>query len=189
MPFTFSPTALPDVILIESRMFHDDRGYFREGFKASEFAAAGLPTEFRQDNTSRSTKGVVRGLHFQTDPHAQGKLVGVTQGAVLDVAVDIRVGSPTYGQWVAEELSAENGLLLWIPGGFAHGFSVLSDSADLVYKCTHEFVGSADGGISWNDPDLAIDWRVTDPIVSAKDVDLLRLCDSTPGFVYRGPSD
>ncbi len=184
MPFSFSPTVLDGVILVQSRIFEDDRGYFREGFKASEFAAAGLPTEFVQDNTSRSRRGVVRGIHYQTDPHAQGKLVGVTQGSVIDVAVDLRVGSPTYGQWMAEELTDDNGKMLWIPVGFGHGFSVLSDYADLVYKCTDEFDAKADGGIAWNDPDLAIDWKVSDPIVSDKDVALPRLSDAKPGFVW-----
>ncbi len=183
MPFTFESTAIPDVVLVKSRIFPDSRGYFREGFKASEFVAAGLPTEYAQDNTSRSNKGVVRGIHFQSDPYAQGKLVGVTQGAVFDVAVDLRVGSPTYGEWVGEELSEENGHLLWIPEGFGHGFSVLSDVADLVYKCTKEFNGSADGGIAWDDRDLGIDWRVTDPIISDKDASLPTLDQA--GVLFR----
>jgi dTDP-4-dehydrorhamnose 3,5-epimerase len=184
MPFTFEPTPLEGVVLVASRVFGDDRGYFREGFKASEFAAAGLPTVFTQDNTSRSKRGVVRGLHFQTDPRGQGKLVTVTQGAVLDVAVDVRQGSPTYGQWFGVELTAENALSLWIPVGFAHGFSVLSDHADLVYKCTDEFSGVHDGGIAWNDPDIAVDWRVAEPIISEKDALLLPLSQSEPGFRY-----
>ncbi len=184
MPFTFVNTEIVGVVVVESRMFHDDRGYFREGFKASEFVEAGIPTSFLQDNTSRSKRGVVRGLHFQSDPHSQGKLVSVTQGSVLDVAVDLRSGSPTYGKWVAEELTESNGRMLWIPAGFAHGFSVLSESADLVYKCTTEFHGPADGGIAWNDPDLGIDWQVDNPVISSKDAELPRLRDSNPGFNY-----
>ncbi len=184
MPFTFEPGPLSGLVLVASRVFADDRGYFREGFKASEFAAAGLPTTFMQDNTSRSQRGVVRGLHFQTDPRGQGKLVTVTHGAVLDVAVDVRSGSPTYGQWFAVELTDQNALSLWIPVGFAHGFSVLSDYADLVYKCTDEFSGAHDGGIAWNDPDIAVDWRVTDPIISDKDAQLLPLAQSSPGFTF-----
>jgi dTDP-4-dehydrorhamnose 3,5-epimerase len=182
MPFTFTDTPIDGLVVVESRIFADERGYFREGFKASEFAAAGLPTNFLQDNTSRSHKGVVRGLHFQTDPRAQGKLVTVISGRVLDVAVDIRNGSPTYGQWFGVELSDENAKLLWIPAGFAHGFSVLSDSADLVYKCTDEFSGANDGGIAWNDPAIGVDWQVTNPIISAKDESLPLLENGDPGF-------
>jgi dTDP-4-dehydrorhamnose 3,5-epimerase len=184
MPFTFHSTPLVGVVLIESRLFHDDRGYFREGFKASEFAAAGLPTEYLQDNTSRSRRGVVRGLHFQTDPRAQGKLVSVTAGAVLDVAVDLRHGSPSFGQWFGAELTEDNGRLLWIPAGFAHGFSVLSESADLVYKCTDEFSAPHDGGIAWNDPQFGVEWRVDNPIVSDKDASLPVFAERDPGFVF-----
>jgi len=184
MPFTFTPTAIPDVVLVESRIFPDDRGFFREGFKHSDFAAAGLPTAFVQDNVSRSRQGVVRGLHFQRRPKAQGKLVSVARGAVLDVAVDIRVGSPTYGKWVAEELTGDNGRMLWIPAGFAHGFSVLSDYADLTYKCTDEFSGEHDGGILWNDPAIGVEWGVADPVLSSKDEALPLLADCTHGFTY-----
>lgn len=184
MPFTFHETSLDGVVLIESRIFPDERGYFREGFKASEFAAAGLPTSFPQDNASRSKRGVVRGLHFQTDPRAQGKLVSVTSGAVLDVAVDLRHGSPSFGQWYGAELSEDNGRLLWIPAGFAHGFSVLSEAADLVYKCTDEFSAANDGGIAWNDPQFAVDWRVEHPIISDKDASLPTFAVQDPGFRF-----
>lgn len=184
MPFTFHETPLHGVVLIESRIFPDERGYFREGFKASEFAAAGLPVAFPQDNTSRSRRDVIRGLHFQTDPRAQGKLVSVTNGAVLDVAVDLRHGSPSFGQWYAAELSDDNGRLLWIPAGFAHGFSVLSEFADLVYKCTDEFSAASDGGIAWNDPQFAVDWRVENPIVSDKDASLPSFAEQDPGFRF-----
>ncbi len=184
MPFTFHETPLHGVVLIESRIFPDERGYFREGFKASEFAAAGLPTVFPQDNTSRSRRGVIRGLHFQTDPRAQGKLVSVTSGAVLDVAVDLRHGSPSFGQWYGAELSEDNGCLLWIPAGFAHGFSVLSESADLVYKCTDEFSAPHDGGIAWNDPQFGVEWQVAEPIVSDKDESLPTFAQRDPGFQF-----
>jgi dTDP-4-dehydrorhamnose 3,5-epimerase len=177
VPFTFTETPLPGVVLIESRIFGDERGYFREGFKASEFAAAGLPTTFVQDNTSRSRKGVVRGIHFQTAPYAQGKLVSVTQGAVLDVAVDLRDESPTFGHWYGVELTESNGRMLWIPTGFGHGFSVLSDQADLVYKCTDEFSAAHDGGIAWDDSEIGIDWQVSEPIISDKDRQLPTLRD------------
>jgi dTDP-4-dehydrorhamnose 3,5-epimerase len=188
VPFTFTPTGLPGVVLVESRRFADGRGWFAEAFKASEFAAAGLPTSFAQDNRSRSRRGVVRGLHFQRDPMAQGKLVSCGRGAVWDVAVDIRIGSPTFGQWIAEELTEDNGRLLWVPPGFAHGFSVLSEVADLVYKCTQEYSAPHDGGIRWDDPALGIDWRVDagDAVVSEKDSALPLLAASDHGFVFPG---
>lgn len=186
MPFTFTPTEIADVVVVDCRAFADDRGWFAETFKASEFAAAGLPTSFVQDNRSRSRRGVVRGLHFQRDPMAQGKLVGCGRGAVWDVAVDIRVGSPTFGQWVGAELTEENGRLLWVPPGFAHGFSVLSDVADLVYKCTQEYSGPHDGGIRWDDPALGIDWRVDhgDVVMSDKDRSLPLLAGRDHGFRF-----
>jgi dTDP-4-dehydrorhamnose 3,5-epimerase len=186
MPFTFHETPLPGVVRIQTKLFGDERGYFKEGFKASEFEAAGLPTVFLQDNTSRSRRNVVRGLHYQTDPQSQGKLVGVTQGAVFDVAVDVRVGSPTFGEWFGAELSEDNGTMLWIPPGFAHGFSVLTEWADLVYKCTNEFSAAHDGGVLWNDPAIGVDWQVTDPIVSGKDQLLLPLADTATGFRFNG---
>ncbi len=186
MPFTFTPTAITDVVLVESRRFADDRGWFAEAFKASEFEAAGLPTSFAQDNRSRSRRGVVRGLHFQRDPMAQGKLVSCGRGAVWDVAVDLRVGSPTYGQWVAEELTEDNHRMLWIPAGFGHGFAALTDVADLVYKCTQEFSGAHDGGVRWDDPAIGVPWPVdtADVIVSDKDRTLPLLADCDHGFTY-----
>lgn len=175
------------MVLIESRVFADNRGFFREGYKRSDFAAAGLPTEFVQDNVSRSTRGVLRGLHFQRSPKAQGKLVSVANGSVLDVAADLRVGSPTYGRWVAEELSGDNGRMLWIPVGFAHGFCVLSETADLTYKCTDEFSAVDDGGIRWDDPAIGVQWPIADPVLSAKDLELPLLADCDPGFTYQAP--
>lgn len=184
MPFSFAPTAVPDVVVVETRRFADDRGWFAEAFKASDFAAAGLPTGFVQDNRSRSRRNVVRGLHFQRDPMAQGKLVSCGLGAVWDVAVDLRAGSPTYGRWVAEELTEDNGRMLWIPAGFGHGFAALTDVADLVYKCTEEFSAPHDGGIRWDDPDIGVAWPVdpADVIVSDKDRSLPLLADTDPGF-------
>ena len=185
MPFSFSPTEITDVVLVESKSFADNRGFFREGFKRSEFAAAGLPVEFVQDNVSRSAAGVLRGLHYQRDPFAQGKLVSVVQGEIFDVAVDIRSGSPTYGQWVGETLSDENGRMLWLPAGFAHGFCVLSAFADVTYKVAGaEYSGPHDGGIRWDDPDIAIAWPVTDPVLSDKDAALASLADCGHGFTY-----
>ncbi|WP_249583044.1 dTDP-4-dehydrorhamnose 3,5-epimerase [Pseudomonas viridiflava] len=163
-------TKLPDVLILEPKVFGDERGFFYESFNAKAFSeATGLDRQFVQDNHSRSQKGVLRGLHYQID-NAQGKLVRVTVGKVLDVAVDIRRSSPTFGQWVAVELSAENARQLWVPEGFAHGFVVLSDHAEFLYKTTDYYTPSAERCISWNDPDLAIDWQLdATPQLSAKD--------------------
>ena len=163
-------TKLPDVLILEPKVFGDERGFFYESFNAKAFSeATGLDRQFVQDNHSRSQKGVLRGLHYQID-NAQGKLVRVTAGKVLDVAVDIRRSSPTFGQWVAVELSAENARQLWVPEGFAHGFVVLSDYAEFLYKTTDYYTPSAERCISWNDPDLAIDWQLdAAPQLSAKD--------------------
>lgn len=177
MPFTFTRLAIPDVVLVEARSFSDERGYFRESYKATDFAREGLPTSFLQDNLSRSSKGVLRGLHFQRHPYAQGKLVGAARGAVFDVAVDLRPGSSTYGEWVGETLTDENARLLWIPPGFAHGFCVLSDIADLAYKATAEYSGPHDAGVRWDDPAIGIRWPIVDPILSDKDRDLPLLAD------------
>ena len=165
-----TPLAIPDVFLIEPRVFGDDRGFFFESFNHARFEAAiGRQVSFVQDNHSRSNKGVLRGLHFQTQ-NAQGKLVRVSQGAVFDVAVDIRKGSPTYGSWVGEILSAENKRQLWIPEGLAHGFLVLSDSAEFLYKTTNYYAPEYECCIIWNDPDLAIEWPLdVVPALSQKD--------------------
>ncbi|MBA1232496.1 dTDP-4-dehydrorhamnose 3,5-epimerase [Pseudomonas viridiflava] len=163
-------TQLPDVLILEPKVFGDERGFFYESFNAKAFSeATGLDRQFVQDNHSRSQKGVLRGLHYQID-NAQGKLVRVTVGKVLDVAVDIRRSSPTFGQWVAVELSAENARQLWVPEGFAHGFVVLSDHAEFLYKTTDYYTPSAERCIRWDDPDLAIDWQLEEaPQLSAKD--------------------
>lgn len=168
----FTPLAIPDVFLIEPKVFGDARGFFLESFRQDLFnQATGTNHEFIQDNHSRSSKGVLRGLHYQLPPHAQGKLVRVISGAVFDVAVDIRRSSPTFGQWVGAELSAENHRQLWIPPGFAHGFVVLSDTADFVYKTTAYYAPESDRGLLWNDPDIAIAWPDLGqlPLISAKD--------------------
>ncbi len=184
MPFNFTRSQIPDVVVVEPRTFLDARGFFRETYKSSEFAANGLPSVFVQDNYSHSTHGVVRGLHYQKLPRAQGKLVAVSRGEILDVAVDIRKGSPTFGQWIGQVLSAENGCMLYIPPGFAHGFAVLSDEADVVYKVTTEYARELDRGILWNDPDIGVQWHVTAPVLSAKDEQLPRLRDADNNFVY-----
>ena len=154
--------------ILEPKVFGDDRGFFMETFHAKVFADLGLPSEWVQDNHSYSKRGVIRGLHYQLE-NPQGKVVRCTRGRILDVAVDIRRGSATFGQWTGVELSAENKLMLWIPPRFAHGFSVLSDEADVLYKCTTLWHQPSDRSIIWNDPDLAIDWQVEAPSVSPKD--------------------
>jgi len=172
MPFTFTRLAIPDVILIEPTVFPDERGFFIESYKYSEFAAFGIKEHFVQDNHSRSVKGVLRGLHYQRQPKAQGKLVRVVVGEIFDVGVDIRKGSPTYGKWVGEVLSAENKRMLYIPPGFAHGFCVLSEVAEVLYKTTTEYSPEHDAGIIWNDPEIGIEWPIEHPILSEKDAGL-----------------
>ncbi|WP_054073837.1 MULTISPECIES: dTDP-4-dehydrorhamnose 3,5-epimerase [Comamonas] len=168
----FTPLAIPDVFLIEPKVFGDARGFFLESFRQDLFnAATGAHCELIQDNHSRSSKGVLRGLHYQLPPHAQGKLVRVISGAVFDVAVDIRRSSPSFGQWVGAELSAENHRQLWIPPGFAHGFVVLSDTADFVYKTTAYYAPESDRGLLWNDPDIAIAWPQLDIAFSLSEKD------------------
>jgi dTDP-4-dehydrorhamnose 3,5-epimerase len=166
-----TPTKIADVLLLEPKVFGDERGFFFESFNQQVFAeATGVQTVFVQDNHSKSSQGVLRGLHYQTQ-NAQGKLVRVTQGAVFDVAVDIRPGSPTYGQWVGELLSADNKRQLWIPAGLAHGFLVLTESAEFLYKTTAYYAPAFERCIAWNDATLAIDWPLagSTPRLSAKD--------------------
>ncbi len=182
MPFTFTPLHIPDVILIEPRVFPDARGFFLETYKYSDFAAHGIPETFVQDNHSRSIRGVLRGLHYQNPPGAQGKLVRAVRGAIFDVAVDIRPDSATFGQWVGEMLSDENHHMLYIPPGFAHGFLTLSDVADVSYKTTAEYAPELDSGIIWNDPTIAIQWPVQTPILSPKDAALPRLLEADNRF-------
>ncbi|RYZ42892.1 MAG: dTDP-4-dehydrorhamnose 3,5-epimerase [Myxococcaceae bacterium] len=173
-----TPLELPEVLLVEPKVFGDDRGFFLESYHAKRYADAGIAGPFVQDNLSRSVKGTLRGLHFQ-EPHAQGKLVQCLSGAVWDVAVDVRRGSPTFGRWVAAELSFENKRQLWVPPGFAHGFCVLSDSADFFYKCTALYSPETERSVLWNDPDLAIPWPVAgEPLLSGKDKQAPRLKDA-----------
>jgi len=163
-----TPTELPEVLLIEPRVFGDVRGHFYESYQARRYADAGIPGPFVQDNHSRSVRGTLRGLHFQ-EPRAQGKLVQVLRGTVFDVAVDIRRGSPRFGKWVGVELSGEQPRQLWIPPGFAHGFCVLSEFADFFYKCTEVYAPELDRTIVWNDPAIGIRWPVAEPLLSGKD--------------------
>ena len=188
MPFSFKPLEIPDVILVEPKVFGDQRGFFMETYKKSDFKENGIPYEFVQDNHSKSQRGVLRGLHYQLYPRAQGKLVRCVRGRIWDVAVDIRKGSPWFGKWVAVELSEENKLMLWVPPGFAHGFVALEDDTEVMYKVTDEYAPDLDRGIIWNDPDLAIDWPIKDPILSDKDRSLPSFNEAENNFVYGGNS-
>ena len=166
-----TPLAVPDVLLLEPKVFGDERGFFYESFNQDVFRnATGLDVHFVQDNHSRSARNVLRGLHYQIAPKAQGKLVRAVAGEVFDVAVDIRERSPTFGQWVGELLSADNKRQLWIPPGFAHGFLVLSEYVEFLYKTTDYYAPECERGIRWDDPELAIPWPLTgEPVISAKD--------------------
>lgn len=168
MPFTFEPLDLPGVVLVVPRVFADSRGSFFEAYQSSAFREA-IPENFVQDNESHSKKGTVRGLHFQKGAAAQGKLVRCLAGAIWDVAVDLRPGSATFGRWAARTLTSENRHMLFIPAGFAHGFQVISDEADVLYKCTTEYAPQAEGGLIWNDPDLALPWPIAEALLSEKD--------------------
>jgi len=161
-------TRLPGVLVVEPRVFRDARGYFYESFNAARYREAGIDLPFVQDNFSRSRRGALRGLHLQ-QPHPQGKLVSVLAGEVFDVAVDVRVGSPTFGQWVGERLDGESKRQLYVPPGFAHGFCVLSDDTVFHYKCTDLYHPEAELSVAWNDPDLGIEWPVQGPVLSGKD--------------------
>ncbi|MEI7896019.1 MAG: dTDP-4-dehydrorhamnose 3,5-epimerase [bacterium] len=162
-------TPLEGLLIIKPDVFEDDRGYFFESFNQEKFRSAGLDLTFLQDNESKSKKGVLRGLHYQAPPFAQGKLVRVISGSVLDVAVDIRKNSPTYGKWESIVLSGQNKWMYWIPAGFAHGFATLEDDTMFFYKCTNVYSKISEGSIRWDDPDLNINWGVDDPVISEKD--------------------
>ncbi len=185
MPFQFKKTRLPDIVLIEPKIFIDERGFFSELYKESEFKANGINGAFLQVNRSMSKKNVLRGLHYQMDPKAQDKLVFVLKGEIFDVVVDIRKGSPSFGHWVAERLSAENRHMLFIPAGFAHGYCVLSDEAEFVYYCSREYAPELERNIIWNDPVINIDWPIKDPVLSPRDLNgkLLELADNN--FFYK----
>lgn len=162
-------TEIEGLLIIKPKVFEDSRGYFYESYNRERLMEAGIEYDFVQDNQSLSSKGVLRGLHFQNPPHEQGKLIRVITGAVIDVAVDIRKNSPTYGKWVSVELSAANKLMFWVPPGFAHGFATLEDNTTFFYKCTGFYNNAAEGSVLWNDPDLNIDWKISDPMLSERD--------------------
>jgi dTDP-4-dehydrorhamnose 3,5-epimerase len=169
MPFEFQPLQIEGAVLITPRLFPDERGFFMETYKYSDFAAAGIPEAFVQENHSYSARGVLRGLHFQTPPAAQGKLVRVLAGEVFDVIVDLRREGPTFGRWLGVTLSAENRHILYAPPWCAHGFCVLSDEAHVVYKVTHEYAPQNEAGIIWNDPSIGIQWPLPDVLLSQRD--------------------
>lgn len=177
-------TKLKDLLIVKPDVFGDKRGYFFESYNKNVYAMHGLNMVFVQDNESKSSKNVLRGLHFQKPPFAQGKLVRVVKGAVMDVAVDIRKGSPTYGQWDSVVLSGENKLMYWIPEGFAHGFVTLEDDTVFTYKCTNVYNKESEGGIRWNDPALAVEWNVSEPVLSPKDEILPFMSEFESPFVY-----
>lgn len=177
-------TKIKDVLIITPKVFTDDRGYFLESFRKKVFTSRGIDHDFVQDNISKSKYGTIRGLHYQVGNYAQGKLCQVVFGRVLDVAVDIRFGSPTFGKYIATELSDENHDVLWIPQGFAHGFSVLSDEAVFHYKCTNYYDKESERAILFSDKDLKIDWNVESPLVSAKDLEAKAFKDMEKDFVY-----
>lgn len=180
MKINIITTQLPGVLIIEPKVFGDDRGFFLETWRQEAYRAVGVTGPFLQDNLSFSGRGVLRGLHYQ-QPHGQGKLVSVVLGEVFDVAVDIRRNSPTFGRWVGVTLSGVNHRQLWIPCGFAHGFCALSENTCFIYKCTEVYTAEAEGGIIWDDPDIAIDWPLSDVKLSAKDQKHPRLRDIPAG--------
>lgn len=186
MPFEFVTLQISGLKLIHPRVFGDDRGYFLELYKHSDFSKAGIREHFVQDNYSQSVKGVLRGLHYQKDPKAQGKLVSCIIGKIYDVAVDIRTGSPHYGKWAAVELTDENKHLLYVPPGFAHGFQVTSDLAAVMYKCTREYSTADDRDIIWNDPDINVMWPLKNPLLSEKDKTHPLLIDADNNFKFNG---
>jgi dTDP-4-dehydrorhamnose 3,5-epimerase len=175
----FNETALPGCVVIEPQVFGDSRGFFYESYNEAKYREAGIDRRFVQSNVSRSARGVLRGLHYQW-PHPQGKLVSVLEGEVYDVAVDIRRGSPTFGQWAGVMLTAENHRHFWIPEGFAHGFCVVSEHATFSYQCTDLYDAKADGAVRWDDPAIGIDWPISEPLLSDKDKKAPLLADIAP---------
>ena len=182
MPFRFRELEIPGVVVAEAVSFEDSRGSLAELYKESAFADNGIPGGFVQDNLSHSSQDTLRGLHFQMHPKAQGKLVIPLSGVIFDVAVDIRRGSPTYRQWVGEELSADKRQMMYVPEGFAHGFCVLSDDADVLYKMTAEYAPELEAGIRWDDPSIAVRWPVASPRLSGRDAKLPMLADVPHNF-------
>ncbi len=186
MPFQFKRLEIPELVLIEAQAFEDARGFFMEAYKKSELSEISIPQVFVQDNYSYSVRGTLRGLHYQKHPKAQAKLVTVLRGEIFDVAIDIRKGSPTYGRWMGVVLTGQMHHMLYIPAGFAHGFCVLSEEADILYKVTEEYAPELDRGILWNDPELGIRWPIEKPLLSTKDAQLTLLKEADNDFVCEG---
>jgi dTDP-4-dehydrorhamnose 3,5-epimerase len=185
LAFSFKRLEIPDLVLISPDLYKDERGFFLESYKKSAFKSNGVVVDFVQANHSKSQKNVLRGLHYQLNPVAQAKLIRVVSGEIFDVAVDLRKGSPYYGNWVGEALSSENKNLLYIPEGFAHGFCTLTDVAEVIYYCSNEYAPDSDRGIIFNDPDIGIDWPVKNPILSEKDLGLPKLSKAENNFEYK----
>jgi len=184
MAFRFTPSDIPDVVLIDPSVFSDERGFLIESYKRSEFAAFGITEPFVQSNHSKSREGTLRGLHYQKNLKAQGKLVRAILGEVYDVVVDLRRGGPTYGRWIAVVLSAENKKMLYVPAGFAHGFCVTSAEAEILYMTSEEYAPELESGVLWTDPELAIEWPIAEPILSPRDRAWPRLRDADNNFIY-----
>ena len=185
LPFDFKRLEIPDLVLITPKIFKDERGFFLESYKESEFKRYGLDLEFKQENLSMSKKGVFRGLHYQLAPKSQGKLVRCVKGSILDIVVDIRKNSPYYAKYVSSELSAENKHMLWVPPGFAHGFLALEDDTVVLYKTDEEYSPDDDKAIAWNDPDINIKWPIGNPKLSEKDAKAPLLKDTDNNLVYK----
>jgi dTDP-4-dehydrorhamnose 3,5-epimerase len=183
MSFDFEPLDIPEVVLVRPKRHHDARGWFMETYRSSAFVEAGIDLPFVQDNLVRSTARILRGMHFQMAPAAQGKLVSVVEGRIFDVAVDLRTGAPSHGRWVGRTLDGESGRGLWVPPGFAHGYVVLSETAYVSYKVTAEYDARLDRGFRWDDPEVGIEWPISDPTLSEKDqhLPLLRDVDADAG--------
>ena len=186
MRFRFERLAIPEVILVTPEVAEDARGFFMESYKRSAFAAGGIEDSFVQDNHSSSAAGVLRGLHYQVPPAAHAKLVRCVRGEILDVAVDIRRGSPTFGHWVSARLSAESRQQLYVPVGFAHGFLVLSARAEVLYKISHEYAPDLERGVAWDDPAIGVAWGVSEPRLSQRDREQPPLAAAELPFVYNG---
>ena len=184
MPFNFKKTNIPEIILVEPRVFNDERGFFMETYKHSDFSKLGIEENFAQENHSKSKKNVLRGLHYQKNPFAQAKLVRVSKGKIFDVAVDIRKGSPSFGKWVSAYLDSEKMNMLYVPEGFAHGFLAISDEVDLEYYCSKEYCPENEAGIIYNDPALNIAWPSENPILSDKDLAFPCLKEADNNFTY-----
>lgn len=186
MPVEFEPTEIPDVLVVRTGVFRDNRGFFSETYSEPIWRDAGFTETFLQDNLSGSAKGTLRGMHYQMDPHGMGKFVRAITGGVFDVAVDLRQGSPTFGKWVGRELSAENGLALWVPIGFAHGFVAMEDNTLVYYKCSGVHTPEVERAVNYKDPEVGIEWPLEPTIISEKDAAAPGLQDAEYNFVYSG---